>query len=151
MQRVPLHELPVIARNTLEALSTRPKKTTATVLALKGDLGAGKTTFTQALARELGVSVAVQSPTYVLMKSYAPSGGRFERLVHIDAYRLEAPEEFSALRPEEFLSDPKVLVIVEWPEKLGTLLPAPDTTLFFSSEGADEGERFVKIQTSATQ
>lgn len=121
------------------------------MLALEGNLGAGKTTFVQALARELGVGEVVQSPTYVLMKSYAlelsgpeaTTNKKFTKLVHIDAYRLESPEEFDALRPEEFLNDPHALVVVEWPDKLGSKLPAPDMTLTFSADGMTEVERDI--------
>ncbi|KKW32328.1 MAG: hypothetical protein UY78_C0043G0009 [Parcubacteria group bacterium GW2011_GWA1_53_13] len=145
MQRVPLTGLPEFVKKVLQSLERARDK--ATVVALRGDLGAGKTTFTQALARELGIEATVQSPTYVLMKKYEiKEVSLFKTLVHIDAYRLEKPEEFSALRPEEFLNDPSCLVVVEWPEKLGTALPQPNLTLNFSSEGAAEGERFVEVQ-----
>lgn len=159
MQKLPLAELPYFVRNVLAVIGMEERKLAATVIALTGDLGAGKTTFTQQLARELGVPDIVQSPTYVLMKSYPLSfknpypgiEGRFERLVHIDAYRLETPEEFTTLRPEQFLSDPKTLVVVEWPEKLSGVLPAPDITVRFSSEGASETERFAEMQSSSAQ
>lgn len=152
MQKVSLKHLPELAANVLAIVWMQEPKNAATVLALKGDLGAGKTTFVQALAMRLGVIGSVVSPTYVLMKSYDISGlnasgttQRFSKLVHIDAYRLEKPEEFQALRPEEFLSDPKNLVIIEWPEKLGTLMPQPDVTINFSSQGASEGERYIEV------
>lgn len=126
-------------------------KDTATVLALDGDLGAGKTTFVQALARELGVREVVQSPTYVLMKSYPlelsgageNANTKFTKLVHIDAYRLESPEEFDALRPQEFLQDPQALVVVEWPQKLAGRLPVPDMTLSFSADDITQDERDI--------
>lgn len=116
----------------------------AFVIALRGDLGAGKTTFTQALAKELGITESVQSPTYVLMKSYPISFGRFTKLIHIDAYRLDTPEEFSTLKPEGFLSDPTNLVIIEWPERVEGVLPKPDIVLNFSSDGAGEEERYIE-------
>lgn len=146
MEKVSLAELPRLARDVLAALAALPPKTSAAVLALRGDLGAGKTTFTQTLAKELGVSEPLQSPTYVLMKSYPLSGRPFDMLVHIDAYRLEKAEEFAALKPEVFLNNPKSLVVVEWPEKVEGALPAPDLTLRFSSENAAEGERYVSLE-----
>ncbi|MBI2004644.1 tRNA (adenosine(37)-N6)-threonylcarbamoyltransferase complex ATPase subunit type 1 TsaE [Patescibacteria group bacterium] len=121
----------------------------ATIIALLGDLGAGKTTFVQALAKELGIADTIQSPTYVLMKSYhIPHHPRFARLIHIDAYRLEGAKEFAALRPERFLEDPHNLVCIEWPERVGGALPVPDMTLQFSSENAGEKERYIDIRTS---
>jgi tRNA threonylcarbamoyladenosine biosynthesis protein TsaE len=134
-----------------------PKKKAASVVYLNGELGAGKTTFVQELAREYGIEGVVQSPTYVLMRSYdIPGTGRtnfgmprrYERIVHIDAYRLEKPEEFAALRPEEFLNDPHTLVLVEWPERAEGLLPAPDIVLNFSSSGMGESERIIEMETS---
>lgn len=153
MQKLPLSELPYFVRNVLAAIGMDAPKRTATVMALQGDLGAGKTTFTQQLARELGIDEVLQSPTYVLMKSYPISfknpypgiEGRFDKLVHIDAYRLEKPEEFAALRPATFLQDPKALVVVEWPEKIAGQLPQPDVTINFSSEGSTETDRMVQM------
>lgn len=160
MQKVELAELGAFAQKVLDnpcfAKATQGDR--ATVVALSGELGAGKTTFTKALAHELGVTGIVQSPTYVLMKSYELPNldsnnspivqlllRRFRRLIHIDAYRLDAPEQFAALRPETFLHDPHALVVVEWPERLGKALPPPDLVINFSSDGAGEGERYITI------
>ena len=143
MKRIQLEDLSRIARDVLERLPAA--KDTATLLALRGDLGAGKTTFVQAFAKELGVAATVQSPTYVLMKKYAIAYKRFTSLVHIDAYRLEKPEEFAALNPAEFLNDPGVLVLVEWPERLGGAVPRADLTVNFSSQDAGEGERYIEV------
>jgi len=142
METILLTELSALAQRVLAQL---PHKTSgATLIALVGELGAGKTTFVQALARELGVKEAVQSPTYVLMKRYGISNHpQFKTLVHIDAYRLEKAEEFAALKPEEFLNDPRALVCIEWPERVRGALPAPDAVLTFSAEGASEKERHI--------
>ncbi len=151
-KKVQLKDLPEFVKRVLGIL---PHKTgAATIMALSGNLGSGKTTFTQALARELGVTEVVQSPTYVLMKSYpitSPVGGKhLTKLIHIDAYRLEAPEQFADLRAETFLNDPTNLVVVEWPEKVEGVLPAPDLVLNFSADppvgetgDANEGERYI--------
>jgi tRNA threonylcarbamoyladenosine biosynthesis protein TsaE len=153
MTRVPLGELSAFAGNVMASIWMYGAKDCATVVALKGDLGAGKTTFVQALAKRFGIQETVQSPTYVLMKSYPLVGPltsfgaprRFNRIVHIDAYRLEKPEEFDALRPEEFLNDPKALVLVEWPEKLGDKLPRPDFVIKFSADTMPENERDIEV------
>jgi tRNA threonylcarbamoyladenosine biosynthesis protein TsaE len=151
--RVPLKELDQFAGNVLAAIWLEGVQERATVVALKGDLGTGKTTFVQALCKRLGIKEIVQSPTYVLMKTYPLEGAlttfgekrRFNRMVHIDAYRLEKPGEFSALQPEQFLNDPKALVLVEWPERLGKLLPKPNFTLTFSAGGDEAGERYIEV------
>ncbi|MDZ4226297.1 MAG: tRNA (adenosine(37)-N6)-threonylcarbamoyltransferase complex ATPase subunit type 1 TsaE [Patescibacteria group bacterium] len=154
MARVALGDLKEMAREVLTAL---PHKNTATTLALMGELGAGKTTFVQALAKELGVEDTVQSPTYVLMKKYQVASSKyqekFQTLIHIDAYRLEKPKEFAALKPESFLKDPKNLVCIEWPERLEGALPVPDVVLKFSADppageagGANERERHIAYE-----
>jgi tRNA threonylcarbamoyladenosine biosynthesis protein TsaE len=90
-----------------------------TVLALHGDMGVGKTTFVQGLARGLGVKEQVTSPTFAIYSVYA---GTLTKLVHLDAYRLENERQLEELLLEEFLTSPWVLA-VEWPEKTGAWLP----------------------------
>ena len=89
-------------------------------LALDGDLGAGKTTFVQGLAKGLGVTGPVTSPTYTL---YSLHPGK-RLLVHLDAYRIAAPEQMDALMLEDYLRSPYCLA-VEWPSKIAAWL-APD-------------------------
>jgi len=89
------------------------------VLALHGDLGVGKTTFVQGLARGLGVKEQVTSPTFAIYSVYQ---GAPRKLVHLDAYRLEHERQIEALLLEEFLTSPWCLA-VEWPEKVGAWLP----------------------------
>jgi tRNA threonylcarbamoyladenosine biosynthesis protein TsaE len=153
MTHVPLNELPEFVRNVRAMIKLMPFKNTATVVWLEGELGAGKTTFVQNLAREMEVEEDIQSPTYVLMKSYElPTNHtqfgtkrRFTRLVHIDAYRLTSAAEFAALKPEQFLNDPGTLVLIEWPSKVNGALPKPDLTVTFTSEKAGEKERFIEV------
>jgi tRNA threonylcarbamoyladenosine biosynthesis protein TsaE len=154
MTLVPIYELSYFVGNVLAALAILPEKSSATILALTGDLGSGKTTFVQEFARKLGIGEQIQSPTYVLMKSYPFVGGRtsfgrprrYNRMIHIDAYRLETPEEFKSLKPEEFLNDPKALVVIEWPEKAGEYVPKPDIKLTFSAEGVGAMERIIDME-----
>jgi tRNA threonylcarbamoyladenosine biosynthesis protein TsaE len=89
------------------------------VLALHGDMGVGKTTFVQGLARGLGVKEQVTSPTFAIYSVYQ---GEKRKLVHLDAYRLEHERQLEALLLEEFLTSPWCLA-VEWPEKVGGWLP----------------------------
>ncbi|MDO8548473.1 MAG: tRNA (adenosine(37)-N6)-threonylcarbamoyltransferase complex ATPase subunit type 1 TsaE [bacterium] len=142
--KVLLNELSTIVKKVLAALPQGG--TRASIITLQGELGAGKTTFVQALAKELGVIDIVQSPTYVLMKKYQISHPRFKTLIHIDAYRLNNAQEFAALEPEQFLNDPNNLVCIEWPERVEGALPKPDLTIKFSSEGASEAERFIEVE-----
>ncbi len=143
MEKVLLSDLGQVAKEAL--IRVPPQGECAALIALQGDLGAGKTTFVQTVGKELGIEETMQSPTYVLMKSYPIHFSRFTKLVHIDAYRLTKPEEFKTLLPEQFLSDPHALVLLEWPERVEGELPTPDLVITFSSEGASTDERFIEI------
>jgi tRNA threonylcarbamoyladenosine biosynthesis protein TsaE len=88
------------------------------VLALHGDLGVGKTTFVQGLARGLGVDGGVTSPTFNIFTLHRGK----TNLLHLDAYRLESAREVEDLLIEDFMEPPWCLA-VEWPEKVATWLP----------------------------
>ncbi len=126
-------EIEEIAQEVLGLLAASDSK--ATVLALEGDLGAGKTTLTKTLARALGVTETVVSPTFVIAKFYQPTKQGFEHLVHIDAYRIEDLNELGPIGWEEILQQPKTLVIVEWPEKIAGALPAQKQHLLITHNG----------------
>ncbi|HVO28378.1 MAG TPA: tRNA (adenosine(37)-N6)-threonylcarbamoyltransferase complex ATPase subunit type 1 TsaE [Candidatus Paceibacterota bacterium] len=130
------------------AAGRRPKRRVrAAVFALAGDLGAGKTTFTQGFARGLGVRRRVASPTFVLMRRYAlsgPSSGRFGNLYHLDAYRIKKPDALEVLGLREIMADPENIVLVEWPENIKKLLP-PGTVWVRFRHGRKENERGVII------
>lgn len=123
-------DLPVLAKKVSEILS-KEEKDKARVILLEGDLGAGKTTFTKALARELGVDGEdVHSPTFILKKEYRTQHPTWKRLVHVDAYRFTHPDEARVLRLEEDLNDPNTVLVVEWPSKMTYL--ASDVELEFA-------------------
>jgi tRNA threonylcarbamoyladenosine biosynthesis protein TsaE len=90
-----------------------------TTLALHGDMGVGKTTFVQGLAQGLGVREHVTSPTFAIYSVYQ---GTPNKLIHLDAYRLEKEAQIESLLLDEFVVSPYVLA-VEWPEKTGAWLP----------------------------
>jgi tRNA threonylcarbamoyladenosine biosynthesis protein TsaE len=89
------------------------------VLALHGDLGVGKTTFVQGLARGLGITGGVTSPTFNIFTLHRGK----TNLLHLDAYRLESAREVEDLLIEDFMEPPWCLA-VEWPEKVAAWLPA---------------------------
>lgn len=95
----------------------------ATVVTLEGELGTGKTTLTQELARIIGIKENVISPTFVIMKKYNCNYKNFKKLVHIDAYRLKSAEELLKLGFQEILEDKNSLVILEWPSLVSECIP----------------------------
>lgn len=117
-----IEELNAEAARFAGTLAPRPDG--ATFITLSGELGAGKTAFVKAVAAVLGVADMVNSPTFVLEKIYRLSGQKFKQLVHIDAYRLEAGSELPALGFDELMRDPDNLILLEWPEKVQSALPA---------------------------
>lgn len=117
-----LSELSTLAK---EVLSSAHPEDRAFVIALSGDLGAGKTAFVKELAKLLGVSEEVTSPTFVIMRSYETKrGGAYDTLTHIDAYRIESDDEMRVLGFEEMLNNKGRIVCIEWPEKIQRLIPA---------------------------
>ncbi len=135
------NQMSSVAETVLETL--QPQKNGATVLALSGDLGAGKTTLTQHFAQLLGVKENIISPTFVIMKSYPLQEQKWETLIHIDAYRIEQEKEMQVLGFHHLLSDPKNLILIEWPEKIAGLLPENKIDVLIEHEG---GGRKVSIQ-----
>jgi tRNA threonylcarbamoyladenosine biosynthesis protein TsaE len=119
-----------------------PQTGAATIIALSGDLGAGKTTFTKGIARALGVEAEITSPTFVIEKIYALSGQKWKRLVHIDAYRLNGANELPAIGWDEASRDEGSLIVLEWPERTGGALPEHTVHISFEDIG-DEGRILI--------
>jgi len=141
----------VISKSTAEtaefarvmALSLKPKEEGALIMGLYGELGAGKTTFMKYFADALGVKETIQSPTFVIMKSFNLSiFPSFNKLIHIDAYRLENPEELVKLGWNEIIADPHNLICIEWPERVAEIMPAHIVLKF---EHVESGENQRKI------
>lgn len=103
------------------------------VLALHGDLGAGKTTFVQGLAAALGVDRPVTSPTFALVLEYPLPGGGL--LVHMDLYRLKGPDDLDAIGFDEYIESDAIIAI-EWAGRAGNRLPAD--TLHLTLERLDD-------------
>ena len=120
------------------------------IVCLEGDLGAGKTTFTQGLAAALGVSGRVTSPTFCIVQEHSAAAHANNRtiplLVHMDLYRLHDETDVEAIGWEDYLSRGAVLVI-EWPDRAGSLIPPTARRLIFR-HGAGEEERLVAIDNA---
>lgn len=106
------------------------------LVTFEGDLGAGKTTFIKAVARGLGVAGPATSPTYALVHRYQGSRGP---VFHLDCFRLRSPDEAADLDWEGLMSEGDA-ILVEWPERAGSWLPAPSRR-FRLSHDADPTRR----------
>jgi tRNA threonylcarbamoyladenosine biosynthesis protein TsaE len=115
-----LEETGLAAQNFLNTLGSSEG---TLLIALSGDLGAGKTAFVQACASILGVKSSITSPTFVIMKKYSLVGQNFKQLVHIDAYRLKNGDELNKLRFQELFNEKGNIIFLEWPENVSDALP----------------------------
>jgi tRNA threonylcarbamoyladenosine biosynthesis protein TsaE len=104
---------------------TFPGASSGAIVHLRGDLGSGKTTCARSMLHALGVIATVRSPTYTLVDTYSVSA---LICVHVDLYRLQSAGEVEELGLRD-LTGPGYLMLVEWPEKGGRAVPAPDLLL----------------------
>jgi tRNA threonylcarbamoyladenosine biosynthesis protein TsaE len=144
-------------------LKSRTKSSEALIIGLYGNLGSGKTAFTQGMAEALGILDHVTSPTFVIQKIYplmhSLSNGKsqdfaqdfstFTHLIHIDAYRLESADEMEHLGWHQIANNQRNIIIIEWPEKIEALLPANHIRLKFTF--IDENTRQIEIEAKMVQ
>lgn len=135
----------VVTRDQLRQLASQTAASLkgGEVLALRGDLGAGKTTFTQDLAAALGVTSSVSSPTFGLQKQYQLPDGK--QLHHFDWYRLDGADQVADLGMAEIWLQPQTITVIEWPERALELLPPQ--TIFISLEHVDAETRRITINS----
>ena len=134
-----------VAKMLAEIVQQRPSQKHATVVLLKGDLGAGKTTFIQGVLRGLGVKKKIVSPTFTLVRSYVLKTGVFTKAYHFDCYRIADETEVQALGFTDLLKDPHNILFIEWPEHIRKILPRKVGTVTFSY-GKTLNERTIEIQ-----
>ena len=137
-----LEQLSEYTQQIVSQLSADSISGDATVITLHGDLGAGKTTLTQHLARALKVTEEVSSPTFVIAKYYDLKNQTWKRLIHIDAYRLDG-EPLEPMGFDELFSDPTNLLIIEWPEYIESVLPKDRTDLSITIN--DDESRTIQL------
>jgi len=131
----------------------------AAILALRGDLGAGKTTFVQGFFRGLGLRRRAPSPTFIIMRRHAlgarrPPAARarrgisrrpqFSNVFHVDAYRLKGAKPLAALGFKGVLSDPRNIVLIEWADRVRGIVPKGALWLAFG-HGKNAAERSILI------
>jgi tRNA threonylcarbamoyladenosine biosynthesis protein TsaE len=153
--KINLDQLPEFTKEFLKNITEKnwKAKSGATVVLLSGNLGAGKTTFTKALAEELNIEEEITSPTFVIRKRYELKKNDFKNLIHIDAYRLESGEEIQALEFEEDIKDKDNLVLIEWPEKIESAIETipQENIITLSFEVVDDVTREILVITHAKE
>jgi len=120
----------------------------STTIALYGDLGSGKTTFVQGMAKGLGIKRRIISPTFIIVRNYE-LGIRSQELgrnnfYHIDLYRIQNEKDIESLGIEEIISDPQNIVAIEWAEKMAKFLPKERWDVKFEYLGEDKRKITIK-------
>lgn len=133
------------AKDTEKIAQKLAKNLPDRIFALVGDLGSGKTTFTQAFLRALGVKEKITSPTFLIIKNYELRISNYKRVYHIDCYRLNNEKELLNLGFTKILADPKNIVLIEWADKVKDLLPKKDVFWVDFTHGSQESERVLTI------
>lgn len=115
------------------------------VVCLCGQLGAGKTTFTQGIAAGLGIKKRIISPTFVLVREHRITNHelRIKKLYHVDLYRVKNDKDMESLGLDEILQDKNSITVIEWAEKLGSKLPKERIDIYF--ENIDDSKRKIRI------
>lgn len=137
------YELQDFASDTLNSITK--SVSAATIIALSGELGAGKTTFVQELARALGIDGNITSPTFVIEKIYKSPHPKFSKLVHIDAYRLKDKSELFHLGWSDIASNPDTIICIEWPENIDGAITPDGNITNIRFDVVDENSRSVTV------
>jgi tRNA threonylcarbamoyladenosine biosynthesis protein TsaE len=118
----------ILAKKILKGKNYKKAK----VLALKGDLGGGKTTFLQGFAKGLGIKDKILSPTFVIMKKFKiPGNKKFKNFYHLDCYRIKNQKEIPDFGLKEIFFNNQNIVAIEWAERINAILPAKKILLKF--------------------
>lgn len=128
----------------LARLAMNYKTRTAVVFALRGELGAGKTTWVKGFLRGMGVRRRVISPTFILWRRFALRNKKPANVYHLDAYRLKHSREVEKLGFGEIIANPRNVVVVEWADKIRRLIP-PSATWIEFRHGTVKNERWIKV------
>lgn len=132
------------AKIAREILKSGPHQKHARVVALVGDLGAGKTAFVQGFAKVLGIKRHLPSPTFLIFRTYKLETLNFKLLYHADVYRIDDVGELDVLDFDKILADPTNIVLIEWADKIKNILPKDSVWVNFS-HGKKENERLIAI------
>lgn len=130
-------------------LKAKPKKISL-ILALEGELGAGKTTFLKGFAKGLGVKGNILSPTFIIIKKFntrvksSSNSGKFRYFYHLDCYRLKKPKEILALGFQKIISNHENIIAIEWAERARPIIPK--SALWIKFKFIDKNKRKIVLK-----
>ena len=127
-----------IAANLAEETKEQPLLKYAFIIALEGNLGSGKTTFIQGLAKGLKIKENVLSPTFLILKEFPILFKKYKSFYHIDAYRLKHPKELLELGFNDLIKDPENIIVIEWADKIKKILPKYILKIKFTNLGKNK-------------
>jgi len=110
----------------------------AIVIGLIGELGSGKTVFSQGFAKGLGIKENITSPTFVLERVYKLKAKSYKLFIHIDAYRLEKSKDLIDLGFKNLIRDPKNIILIEWADRVKSILPKNCIKIKFEHKDKDK-------------
>jgi tRNA threonylcarbamoyladenosine biosynthesis protein TsaE len=138
-------ETEAIAEKLIAGLDSVFKKNGTVVLALDGDLGAGKTTFTKGIFSALKIKGRAVSPTFIIVRKKKPGVKNLKNVFHMDAYRIKNLDELEAIGFFKMIKEPMSLVVVEWASNIRKAIPKGAIWVGFW-HGEKEGERIIEIK-----
>ncbi len=127
-----------VAALLVKTIKEQPLSGAALVIALEGNLGAGKTTFIQGLASGLGIKESVLSPTFLILKQFPIDQKNYNNFYHIDTYRLKNPKELLELGFGDLIKNPENLIVIEWADKIKKILPKDILWVRFENFGKNK-------------
>lgn len=141
----------IAARLAKKILNSKSYILNSKIIALRGNLGSGKTTFVQGFMKAMGVKYHVTSPTFIIFRKYEINPKRLTLtakrffVYHFDLYRLDKSQDVMKLGFKEIISDKNNIVLIEWPELIKKQLPKNTIWVEFK-HGKDKKEREIKIR-----
>ncbi|MCL5438413.1 MAG: tRNA (adenosine(37)-N6)-threonylcarbamoyltransferase complex ATPase subunit type 1 TsaE [Patescibacteria group bacterium] len=122
------------------------------IIALYGELGSGKTTFVQGLARGLGIKNKIISPTFIIMRTYEfktqrsnlKTTAQNSKLHHVDLYRIDEKKDIEGLGLFEIMNEKNNIVVIEWAEKIKNILPKKRVDIYFENKSENERQMTIK-------